>query len=135
MKIMRGSAVTGLVVVAMTLSSTSVFGQDACNRGGNHSIQVSVGDDGNPVLKYKGGSAENVYVCLGDQVQWVLTDSDRDFLVDFFRGAPFEGAAKRGSSAGVVVVTIGGGAERGKGYEYNVAFVGGGELDPRIIVE
>lgn len=135
MKIVRGIAVTALVVIAMTLSSTSAYSQDACDRGGNHTIQVSVGDDGKPVLKYKGGSAEDVYVCLGDQVQWVLADSDRDFLVDFFRGAPFEGAAKRGSSDGVVAVTIGGGAERGKGYEYNVAFVGGGELDPRIIVE
>jgi hypothetical protein len=135
MKIMKGVTVLGLAVIAMTLGSTNVFSQDACDYGGNHTIQVRPGDDGVPVLTYKGGSAENVYVCMGDQVQWVLAGSDRDFLVEFFAGAPFEGAATRGSSSGVVAVTIGGGAERGKGYDYNVAFADGGELDPRIIVE
>ena len=60
MKIMKGITVIGLAVIAITLGSTNVFSQDACDHGGNHTIQVNAGDDGVPVLTYKGGSAEDV---------------------------------------------------------------------------
>ena len=119
----------------MTLGATSSLAQDTCDNGGVHTIQVRVGEDGKPILSYRGGSAEEVRVCLGDRVQWVLIGPDRRFFVDFFAGAPFGGEAKRGSADGVVHITIGGSAERGSGYDYNVEFADGGELDPRIIVE
>ena len=135
MKIIRGIALAGVALGALTLGSTSVVAQDTCNNGGNHTIQVNVGEDGKPILSYRGGSAEEVRVCLGDRVQWVLIGPDRRFFVDFFAGAPFGGEAKRGSADGVVHITIGGSAERGSGYDYNVEFADGGELDPRIIVE
>jgi len=51
------------------------------------------------------------------------------------RGAPFDGAARRGSSNGVVSVVIGGAAQRGQSYSYGVEFEGSEGLDPRIIVE
>ncbi len=132
MKLSNSIAVTALLATGLVLGSQVSLGQGTCDRGGNHTIQVSVGSDGNPVLSYRGGSAEDVYVCNGDQVQWVLTDSDRSFFVDFFGNAPFGGAATRGSSGGAVSVTIGAGAGS---YEYNVEFKDGGGLDPRIIVE
>jgi plastocyanin len=132
MKILSGVTATALVAAALMFGSTTSFSQDACDRGGNHTIQVSAGADGKPVLSYKGGSAENVYVCRGDQVQWVLTGSDRSFFVDFFSGAPFGGAQKRGSSNGAVSVTIG---DNTGSYDYGVEFEGGEPMDPRIIVE
>ena len=92
MKILNGVTIAGLTIVALTLGSTDSLGQDECDHGGNHTIQVRAGDDGVRVLKYRGGSADEVHVCVGDRVQWVLTGSDREFLVDFLSGAPFEGA-------------------------------------------
>ena len=73
MKILNALAIAGLTIVALTLGSTDSLGQDDCDHGGNHTIQVRPGDDGAPELKYRGGSAEEVHVCEGDRVQWVLT--------------------------------------------------------------
>jgi len=134
-KSLRGIAVTALATAALTLGSPISYSQDDCTSDGNHTIQVTEGADGRPALSYRGGSAESVHVCLGDQVQWVLTGSDRDFFVDFFSGAPFDGAAKRGSSGTVVSIVIGGPAQRGASYSYGVEFDGGPPLDPHIIVD
>lgn len=136
MKILSGIAVAGLTIVALTLGSTDSLGQGACNHGGNHVIQVKAGDDGAPQLSYRGGSAEEIHVCRGDQVQWVLTGPDREFLVNFFSdaGAPFDGATTRGSSENAVSVVIGAESERGD-YDYGVKFAGGPGMDPRIVVD
>ncbi len=134
MKILNGIAIAALTIAALTLGSTDSLGQDECDHGGNHTIQVRAGDDGMPQLKYRGGSADEVHVCVGDQVQWVLTGPDREFLVDFFSGAPFDGATTRGSSGNAVSVVIGATAER-RGYDYGVQFADGPEMDPRIVVD
>lgn len=132
MKISNAIAVAGIGIAAALLFSTDSNSQDTCQGGGNHTIQVSPGEDGGASLTYRGGSAENVHVCSGDQVQWVLSGSDRDFFIDFFDGAPFPGAAKRGSSNGVVAVQID--ADSGE-YNYGVNFAGDEPMDPAIIVD
>ena len=134
MKILNGIAIAGLTIVALTLTSTESLGQDTCDHGGSHTIRVSTGDDGVPVLKYRDGSADEVHVCAGDRVQWVLNGPDREFLVDFLSGAPFEGEATRGSNSNVVSIVIGASADR-RGYDYDVQFVDGPGMDPRIIVD
>ena len=134
MKMMSAIAVAVSMFAVLMLGSTESLAQGACESSGNHTIQVRAGSDGNPVLSYNGGSAEEVNVCIGDTVRWVLTGSDREYLVNFFAGAPFAGAEEVDSNGGVVSVVIGGSAERGKGYDYDVKFVGGGNLDPRIVV-
>lgn len=132
MKISNVVAVAGIGIAAMLLFSTDSNSQGACDRGGHHTIQVSPGADGAAALKYKGGSAEDVHVCNGDEVKWVLTGSDRDFFVDFFSGAPFAGAARLGSNSNVVSIQID--AESGS-YAYGVNFAGDEPMDPRIIVD
>ena len=134
MKIMSGIAIAGITIVALTLASTESLGQDACDNGGNHTIRVSVGDDGVPVLKYRSGSADEVHVCAGDRVQWVLNGPDREFLVDFLSGAPFEGETTQGSNSNVVSIVIGASADR-REYDYDVQFADGQGMDPRIIVD
>lgn len=134
MKVISAIAVAGTMFAVLMLGNTESLAQEACESSGNHTIQVRAGSDGKPVLKYQGGSAEEVNVCIGDTVRWVLTGSDREYLVNFFAGAPFDGAHEVDSNGGVVSVVIGGSAERGKGYDYDVSFVGGGNLDPRIVV-
>ncbi len=132
MKMLRTMAIVGAGVAILSLAITDSNSQDNCDRGGNHTIQVSEGADGMPALKYRGGSAEEVHVCNGDQVQWVLTGPDRDYFVDFMGDAPFPGAAKRGSSRGVVSVTI---DAESRAYDYGVNFAGEEPFDPRIIVD
>jgi len=134
-KILSGIATAGLMVAALMLGSTDSLGQDECVSTGNHTIQVQPGEDGVPVLQYRGGSAEEVHVCIGDRVQWVLTGPDRDFFVDFFSGAPFDGATRRGSSGNVVSLVIGAMAERGRDYAYGVEFAGEPGMDPHIIID
>lgn len=132
MKMVGTVAVTAAIAAVVMLGSADSNGQGNCTRGGNHTIQVEAGPDGMPALTYRGGSAEDVHVCNGDQVQWVLTGSDREYFVDFMGDAPFSGAAKRGSSEGVVAVTI---EAESRAYEYGVNFAGGEAFDPRIIVD
>lgn len=132
MKIFSTIALMTLVAATMLLASEESNSQGSCDRGGNHTIQVSEGADGMPALRYRGGSAEDVHVCNGDQVQWVLTGSNREYFVDFMDNAPFPGAARRGSSRGVVAVTID--ASSGE-YDYGVNFDGDEPFDPRIIVD
>jgi hypothetical protein len=132
MKILSTIAITAALAAILMLGSAESNGQGNCDRGGNHTIQVTEGSDGLPALSYRGGSAEDVHVCNGDQVQWVLTGSDREYFVEFMGDAPFPGAAKRGSSGGVVSVTID--AASGA-YEYGVNFEGGEPFDPRLIVD
>ncbi len=134
MKIMSGIAVTGLLLAVLMLASTDSISQEACDHGRNHNIQVRVGDDGNPVLRYRGGSAEGVHVCRGDQVKWELTGSNREYFVDFFAGAPFEGATRLGSNDNVVRITIGESVDR-RAYDYGLNFADEPEMDPSIIVD
>lgn len=132
MRVLVATVLMTLGVAALMLSSTEARSQ-ACDHGGNHTIQVRPDANGVPELSYRGGSAEEVHVCVGDTVQWVLTGSDRAFFVDFFGGAPFDGAAKRGSSDGVVSVVIGDVPRQG--YDYGVEFANGPAMDPRIVVD
>lgn len=133
---MKNSNITSLAIIAAVAllgGSAESLGQGNCVSDGNHTIQVEEGADGTPVLSYRGGSAEEVHVCVGDTVQWVLRGANRSFLVDFFAGAPFPGATKRGSSDNVISITIGD-VER-RGYDYGVEFANGPAMDPRIVVD
>ena len=134
MKILSGISVAVLMVALTMLGSTESFSQDQCSSSGNHTIQVRPGADGAPELSYNGGSAEEVNVCIGDTVRWVLTGPDRQYFVDFFSGGPFDGATRLGSNGNVVTIEIGGSAERGVGYDYDVEFASGEGMDPRIVV-
>jgi hypothetical protein len=121
-----------LGISALALFSVDSYAQDGCEGGKMHVIQVSPGDGGEATLSYPGGSADAVHVCNGDQIQWVLKGSDREFLIEFMAAAPFTGGESRGSSNGVVLVTVD--AEPGD-YDYGISFVGDEPMDPRIIVD
>jgi hypothetical protein len=135
MKIISGMAVAGLLLAMLMLGSTESVGQDRCSSNETHTIQVRPNGDDVPELKYRDGSAEEVHVCIGDTVRWVLNGSDRSYFVSFFNDAPAEGETRRGSNSNVVSIVIGGPAERGSGYDYDVEFADGGSMDPRIVVD
>ena len=133
MKILTTLAISTAMAGAWLIMSADATGQGTCDRGGMHTIQVSEGADGKPSLKYKGGSAENVYVCDGDTVKWVLIGSDRKYIVEFMDKAPFPGESKKKhSNGGDIKITID--AEPGD-YDYGVNFEGEEPMDPRLIVD
>lgn len=134
MKIFSIATLSALFFVAAIISNSDALGQDQCVSSGNHTIQVRPGPNGAPELRYRGGSAEEVHVCIGDTVRWVLNGPNRDFFVEFFSDGLF-GATSRGSNGNVVEIVVGGSAQRGQGYDYNVEFTGGPGMDPRIIVD
>jgi len=130
MKILSVFAIAALAVAALMWGSVDSAAQ-GCNRGGNHTIQVIPGSGGSAELRYKGGSGNSVHVCPGDTVSWVLTDSDRTFFVNFFSGAPFAGAERRGNNSRLTITID---ADSGS-YNYDVGFDGDPGMDPVIIVD
>ena len=130
MRVLSGLAIATLAVAALTLGSTATIAQDR-DHCGNHTIQVRPGDDGSVELTYKGGSGDEVRVCPGDKVSWVLTGSDRTFFVDFFNGAPFAGAKRRGNNSRLEITID---ADSGS-YNYDVGWDGEAGMDPVIIVD
>ena len=124
-----------LMFAMLMLGSTDSLSQDSCTRKSVHNIQVRPTEDDVPELSYRGGSAEEVHVCIGDTIKWVLNGPDRTYFVDFLASAPFEGETRRGSNGNMISVTVGGPAEPGSSYKYDVEFEDGGILDPRIVVD
>ena len=114
-------------VFVMAFFGADSFAQDGCSGGKMHVIQVS--PDGNGHAKV---SSDVLHVCNGDQIQWVLRGSDREFLIEFLSAAPFVDGQSRGSSNGVVLVNVS--AEPGE-YDYGISFVGDEPMDPQIIVD
>lgn len=130
MKILSGVSIAVLVIAALFLDVPAAMAQE-CDRGGNHTIQVRPDGDGGAALEYRGGPGDSVTVCPGDTVSWVLTGSDRTFFVDFFSGAPFAGAARRGNNTRLTITID---AEPGS-YAYDIGFDGDPGMDPVIIVD
>ena len=130
MRVLSGFAIAVLAGAALMLASTASMAQE-CDHGGRHTIQVIPGTDGSAELRYRGGPGDSVRVCPGDTVSWVLTGSDRTFFVDFFSGAPFAGATRRGNNSSLTIIVD---AESGA-YTYDVGFDGDPGVDPVIIVD
>ena len=130
MRVLTGTAVAALAIAALTFGSAPSVAQDR-DHCGNHTIQVRPTDDGGVELRYKGGPGDEVRVCPGDKVSWVLIGSNRTFFVDFFNGAPFAGAERRGNNS---KLTIRIDAESGS-YNYDVGWDGEAGFDPVIIVD
>ena len=130
MKVSAGIFVAVMAVAVLMLSGDDSMAQE-CDRGGNHTIQVTPGPDGTAELRYQDGSGDSVRVCRGDTVSWVLVGSDRTFFVDFFSGAPFAGATRRGNNSRLTITID---AESGS-YSYDIGFDGDPGADPIIIVE
>jgi hypothetical protein len=126
------AALALLAVSVLAIFSIDSLAQERCQGGKTHVIHVSPDGAGNAQVTQRGEPANAVHVCNGDQIQWVLKGSDREFLIKFLSTAPFANGESRGSSSGVVLVTVN--AAPGD-YDYGVNFVGDEPVDPRIIVD
>jgi hypothetical protein len=130
MKKFSGLAVLALIAGAFLWSSNDSIAQ-GCDHGGNHTIQVTPDGAGGVSLSYRGGPGDSVRVCAGDSVSWVLTGSNRTFFVEFFSGAPFAGAVRRGNNSRLTITVD---AAPGS-YNYDIGMDGDEGMDPVIIVD
>jgi len=120
---------------AMTTDNQS-FAQVVCDgTSSSHKLMIHVSDNRPTRVTQAGKNADDVYVCIGDQIEWQLVGSAKQFYVDFIDGAPFEGSGKKNSNNnGKISVVVGGSAQPGMAYKYDIGIADGGVLDPRIIV-
>ncbi len=78
-----------------------------------------------------GKKADTLNVCRGDTIEWKL--SGKKFYINFPRSTPFESNKKENNNK--ISWTISDDAVRGDSYKYDIGIVGGGVLDPIIIVD
>ena len=78
-----------------------------------------------------GRNADTLNVCRGDTIEWKL--NGKKFYIDFPRSTPFGTNKKENSDR--ISWTISDAAVRGESYKYDIGIVGGGVLDPIIIVD
>jgi len=125
-----------LIFAGALTTDRQSFAQDSCEGGpGSHKIMIHVSDNRPTRVTQHGQDADDVYVCIGDEIEWQLVGSAKQFYVDFISGAPFEGSGKKNSNSnGKISVVVGGSAQPGMAYKYDIGLVDGGVLDPRIII-
>ncbi len=107
---------------------------DPCERSAKtFKLKIKVRDD-MPTKVTKGlfgRNADTLNVCRGDTIEWKM--SGRKFYIDFPRMTPFGTNKKENDNK--ITWTVSADAARGDSYKYDIGIVGGGVLDPIIIVD
>ena len=133
MKITTTILASVLFLAGAALTNSPSQAQDACGEGpSSYKLMIHVSDNKPTTVTHQGDDASDFYVCNGDEVEWQLVGSGKQFWLDFIDGAPFSGGAKKNSNNnGKISVVIDGSAES---YKYDIGLVDGGVLDPKIII-
>ena len=133
MKITTTIVVSVLFLAGTVLTNNLSQAQDACGEGSNsYKLMIHVSENRPTRVTHQGDDAIDFYVCNGDEVEWQVVGSDKQFWVDFIDGAPFSGDAKKNSNNnGKISVVIGGAAQP---YKYDIGIVDGEVMDPQIII-
>ena len=119
---------------AFVITDQSLAQDDCGGESSSYKLMVHVSNNKPTRVTHKGQDADDFYVCNGDEVEWQLVGSAKQYWVDFIDGAPFGGASRRDSdNNGKIQVIIDGDAGP-EGYKYDIGLADGGLLDPRIII-
>ena len=134
MKITITILVSAVFLAGVMLTNDQSLAQDACGEGANsYKLMIHVSENRPTRVTHQGEDATDFYVCNGDEVEWQVVGSDKQFWVDFVNGSPFSGGEKKSSNNnGKISVTIGGEAQS---YKYDIGIVDGEVLDPKIIIQ
>ena len=133
MKITTAISISVLFLAGALLTDSQPLAQDACGEGANsYKLMIHVSDNRPTRVTHKGQDANDFDVCNGDDVEWQLVGSNKQYWVDFLDGAPFSGDQKKNSNNnGKISVVIDGSAQS---YKYDIGLVDGEILDPKIII-
>ncbi len=123
-----------LCLIFATYGVSQAQETDPCERSAKtFKLKIKVRDD-KPTKVTRGllgRNADTVNVCRGDTIEWKL--NGKKFYIDFPRTTPF--ATNRKENDNKITWTVSADAARGDSYKYDIGIVGGGVLDPIIIVD
>ncbi len=121
-------------LVLASYGEVQAQGQDPCARAAKtFKLKIKVKNN-KPTKVTKGVFGKNagtLNVCRGDTIEWKL--NGKKFYIDFPRTTPFDTNKKENNNK--ISWTIRADATRGDSYKYDIGIVGGGLLDPIIIVD
>lgn len=124
-----------LFLAGSIVTDSQSLAQGACGGASqSYKLMIHVNDNRPTSVMYKGQDANDFHVCNGDQVQWQLVGSDKQYWVNFLNGAPFSGGQKQDSNSNGKIDVVIAGEAGPAGYKYDIGIVDGGVLDPRIII-
>ena len=127
-----------MLLCGLVLLAPPVLADNDCRRDPQtFTLKIKLKQNKPVAVTHKGKDAEIFHVCMGDTIEWKISGWGRkDFYVEFERQVPTNGPAKKPANNGKILVTIAGGDARpGGDYKYLIGVVGGGEWDPRVIVD
>lgn len=131
------TALSIVAAIAATAITQNAHAQSSCESERQSFKLIVRVVSNNPVEVMNSGlNANNLHVCIGDEIEWQLVGAAKQFYVNFVAGVPFDGAGKTNSNNnGKITIVVGGAAEPGESYKYDIGIIGGGVLDPRIIID
>lgn len=122
-----------LCLTFATYSVSQAQGEDPCDRAAK-TFKLKIKVKNNKPTKVTKGfwtNADTVNVCRGDTIEWKLRG--KKFYIDFPGKTPFGANKKENNNK--ITWTVSADAARGDSYKYDIGIVGGGVLDPIIIVD
>ena len=124
-----------LAMASLSLVSTQALAERTCN-GKTTTVKVGIkGKDKKPVaVKHDGKNADNLGVCIGDEIVWSVSDDDRTIIITFQGDAPFVGDKRLVGKHGKVKATINN-ATSGTRYSYTVEFKNGHKMESSLTVK
>jgi len=123
-----------IAIASLSLFSTQALAERTCN-GKTTTVKIGIkGKDKKPVaVKHDGKTADNLGVCVGDQIVWSVPDDDRTIIITFTGDAPFVGEKRLVGKHGKVKATINN-AKPGTRYAYVVEFKNGHKMETSLTV-
>jgi hypothetical protein len=131
---LRLLALVPFALATLNLVSSDAMAARSCD-GKTKTIKIGIkGKDKRPVaVKHDGKNADNLGVCIGDQIVWSVSADDRTIIVTFPGDAPFVGEKRLVGKHSKVKATINN-ATPGTRYPYVVEFKNGHKLETSLTV-
>ncbi len=124
-----------LFLAGALVTDSQSLAQGACGGASNsYKLKIHVNNNRPTRVTHNGDDADKFHVCNGDEVEWQLVGSDKQYWVDFLDGAPFSGEQKKNSNNNGKIIVIIDGEPGPDGYLYDIGLADGDVLDPRIII-
>ena len=131
---LRLLALAPIVIASLGLLSSESLAARSCD-GKTKTIKIGIkGKDKKPVaVKHDGKNADNLGVCIGDQIVWSVSADDRTIIITFPGDAPFVGDKRLVGKHSKVKATINN-ATPDTRYPYVVEFKNGHKLETSLTV-
>jgi hypothetical protein len=132
---LRMLALVPFAIASLGLLSSQALAERSCD-GKTKTVKIGIkGKDKRPVaVKHDGKSADNLKVCIGDEIVWSIGDDDRTIIITFPGDAPFVGDKRLVGKHSKVRATINN-ATPGTQYRYVVEFKNGHSMETSLTVK